>query len=87
MPNTDYLEIVKHLEGWALRRGFGGPSLLSGGDQEAIIAAGRRIALAFGLPLLVNGRGVGSPAATPTMSHRRRRASSSEPDLPVRLLA
>lgn len=54
LPEPDFLAIVKHSDGWALRRGDRGPNLLTAGDKEAIIEAGERIARAFGLSLFVD---------------------------------
>ncbi len=56
MPQPDFLEIVKSPEGWALRRGASGPNLVSGPEKDEIVDAGKRIATAFGLPLMMGGQ-------------------------------
>lgn len=75
MAQPDFLEIVKSPNGWALRRGTGGPNLVSGTEKDEIVEAGRRIATAFGLPLLMGGQPIGGQSESSTGGRKKRAAS------------
>jgi hypothetical protein len=74
MPQPDFLEIVKNPKGWALRRGASGPNLISGPEKDEILNAARRIAAAFGLPLLMGGQPISTPTDASTGGNKRKRA-------------
>ena len=75
MTQPDFLEIVKSPKGWALRRGASGPNLVSGTEKDEIVEAGRRIATAFGLPLLMGGQPISAHADSSTGGRKKRTAS------------
>lgn len=56
MTSIEFLEIVKTTDGWALRKGPQSPHLLASSDKDFLIAAGRRVAIVFGLRLMVDGQ-------------------------------
>lgn len=75
MPQPDFLEIVKNSNGWALRRGASGPNLVSGPEKDEIVDAGKRIATAFGLPLLLDGQFISADTDSSTGGRKKRTAS------------
>jgi len=75
MPQPDFLEIVKNPKGWALRRGASGPNLISGPEKDEIVDAAKRIAAAFGLPLLMGGQPISVPSDGSSGGKKKRTAS------------
>jgi hypothetical protein len=75
MPQPDFLEIVKNPKGWALRRGASGPNLINGPEKDEIVQAAKRIAAAFGLPLLMGGQPISTPSNSSTGGRKKRNSS------------